>query len=257
MLIIGGSKGIGRAIVQTMVKAGYVVSVVSRKEPQEKYKNVRYWAADITKRDPFRNVFKRIVRQNGKLNHLVFCQQFRGTGDDWSGQIETSLTATKDIIELVSTDFEDTRRNSIIIISSIASHYIAQEKSVGYHMTKAGLEQMIRYYALVLGPKGIRVNGVSPHIVLKEENKDFYIQQNKKIYDLYKKISPLGKMVTSDDVVHAVAFLCSSQSAGITGQSIVIDAGVSLQEHACLARALMSLGNRVTQTHHKNSTEKK
>ena len=134
------------------------------------------------------------------------------------------------------------------MVSSIAGRFVAREQSVAYHVTKAGLEHMVRYYALVLGPQGIRVNGVSPHIVLKEENKNFYLQ-NKKIYDLYKKVSPLGRMVTAQEVADTVMFLCSSQSSGITGQNIVIDCGVSLQEHAGLARVLMSLDKiKITQT---------
>jgi len=240
MLVIGGTKGIGRAIVQAMIKAGYHLSVVSRKEPQEKYRDVHYWIADITDQDTFQRVFHEIIGHSGKLNHLIFCQQFRGPGDDWAGQIETNLTATKQIIELASNAFEDTQRNSIVMISSIASHYIANEKSVGYHVVKAALEQMIRCYALVLAPKGIRVNGVSPHIVLKEENKGYYAR-NKNLHDLYAKVSPMGRMVTAEDVANAVMFLCSPQSSGITGQSLVIDCGIELQEHASLARALTAL----------------
>lgn len=243
MLVIGGSKGIGRAIVQTMLKAGHVLSVINRKESQEKYRNVRYWAADITKQASLPEVLSRLVRRNGKLNHLIFCQQFRDAGDDWNGQIETSLTATKYIIELVINNFVKMRGGSITIISSIANRYIAKEKSVGYHVVKAGLEQMIRYYAFAFGPRRIRVNGISPNTVLKQENKDFYLRRNKQLYNLYTKISPLGRMVTSSDVANAAAFLCSPCAASITGQSIVIDGGLSLQEHAGLARTLMSFDN--------------
>ncbi len=248
MLVIGGSKGIGRSVVQTMTQRGYLVSVISRKQPQEKIKKVHYWDADITKPGRFLKVFNEIIRRQGQLNHLVFCQQFRGAGDDWAGQIETSLTAVKRVIGSAVDHFENIKgRNTIIIVTSIAGRLIAAEQPVGYHVAKAGLEQMTRYYALTLGAKGIRVNAIAPNMVLKEENKDFYLR-NKKIYDLYRKISPLGRMVASDDVAHTVAFFCSSQSAGITGQSLVIDGGVSLQEHAALARALMSLdGTQITQ----------
>jgi len=250
MLVVGGSKGIGRSIVQTMLKAGYVLSVISRTKPQEKYKNVHYWAADITQQSFLPDILSELVRRNGKLDHLVFCQQFRDTGDDWNGQIETSLTATKNIIEWASDHFTKRRGGSITMIGSIANRYIAKEKSVGYHVAKAGLEQMIRYYALALGPRGIRVNGISPNTVLKQENKDFYIKENKKLYDLYANISPLRRMVTSSDVANAAAFLCGPYSASITGQSIVIDGGLSLREHAGLARALMSFDDlKITQAH--------
>ncbi len=239
MLVIGGSRGIGRTVVQMMAKKGYRVSVISRKQPQEKIEKVHYWAADITKPGHFSKVFKQIIREHGALNHLVFCQKFRGAGDDWTGQIETSLTAVKRVIESAVDDFENIKgRNTIVVFTSMAGRLIATEQPVGYHVVKAGLEQMTRYYALALGAKGIRVNAVVPSWVLKEENKDFY-SQNKKFYDLNIKISPLGRMVTSQDVACAVAFFCSAQSAGVTGQSLVVDGGVSLQEQGALARALM------------------
>ena len=241
MLVIGGSKGTGRAIVQTMAEKGYTLSVISRTKPQEECENAAYWAVDITKGEALAEALEQIVTQKGRINHLVFCQQFRGTEDDWQGQIDTSLTATKSIIESAGSLFDEAKGNaSITMIGSSASHFIAKEKSVGYHVVKAGLEQMIRYYALVLAPRGIRVNGLSPNTILKEENRDFY-RRTKELHDLNTRVSPLGRMVTSEDVAHGVAFLCSPHAGAVTGQSLVMDGGASLQEHAGLARALKSL----------------
>ena len=214
MLVIGGTKGTGRIVVQTMAKKGYRVSVVSRNLPQEKVKGARYWAVDITKPDHFSKVFNEIIRDQGPLNHLVFCHQFRGTGDNWTGQIDTNLTAVKHVVESAIGKFEDIKeKNTIVFISSIVGRLIASEQPVGYHVAKAGLDQMTRYYAVALGPRGIRVNAIAPNSVLKEENRNFYLQ-NKKIHDLYTKISPLGKMVTSQDVANTVAFFCSPRVSG-------------------------------------------
>jgi NAD(P)-dependent dehydrogenase (short-subunit alcohol dehydrogenase family) len=252
VLVIGGSKGTGRAVVQTMAQKGYLVSVVSRKLPEKKIEGVHYRAVDITKPGDFSKVFKGIIRDLGPLNHLVFCQQLRGAGDEWGGQIDTSLTAVKHVIESAVDDFENVKgKNTIVLISSIVGRLVATEQPVGYHVAKAGVDQMTRYYAMALGPQGIRVNAVAPNSVLKEENKDFYLR-NSKIYDLYKGISPLGKMVTSEDVANTIAFLCSLQSAGITGQILVIDAGVMLQDHEGMARTLMSLDStQITQRKYK------
>lgn len=241
VLVVGGSKGVGCAVAQMMAQEGCVVSVVSRTKPQRKCKGVLYRSVDITRPDCLLEAFNGIVRQNGKLSHIIFCQQFRGEGDDWSGQMETSLTATRNIIELSMDCFEGTvHEKSIVVVGSIASRLIAKEQPISYHVAKAGLEQVIRYYAFVLGGRGIRVNGVSPNTILKEENKKFYLN-NKRLYELYKKISPLRKMVTAEDVAQTVIFLCSPRASSITGQNIVIDAGVTLQEHASLARTLVSL----------------
>lgn len=244
-LIVGGTRGIGRALVKTLAEQGHAVSVIGKRSPLKSDKNipnVSYWILDLLDKDSLLRALTEIINQNGKLNNLIFFQRYRGEGDDWTGEIEVSLTATKDIIELLADKFDDANGNSIIIISSIASHFVAEEQPLSYHTAKAGLNQMVRYYAVALGPKGIRVNCVSPGTVLKDESKEFYLK-NKQLHNLYKRITPLGRMGTSEDIAHAVEFLCSPKASFITGQNIVVDGGVSLQGHESLARKLTSLNN--------------
>jgi len=131
------------------------------------------------------------------------------------------------IIENVIDDFEESG-GSIVIVSSINSHFISKDLSVGYHVAKAALNQMARYYAVVLGPRGIRINSVSPGTVLKEENRDFYFT-NQRLLNFYKRIAPRRRMGTAEEVADIIAFLLSSKAALITGQDIVADCGVSLQ----------------------------
>lgn len=105
---------------------------------------------------------------------------------------------------------------------------------------------MVRYYAVTLGPRRIRVNSVSPGTVLKDESKDFYLK-NEQLYNLYKGIIPLGRMGTAEEVANVVAFLCSSKASFITGQNIVVDGGLSLIWQETLARKVASLDHlRVT-----------
>lgn len=147
------------------------------------------------------------------------------------------MTASKNVIERLADEFDGSNENSIVLVSSLAGHFIAEEQPLSYHLAKAGINQMVRYYAFALGPKGIRVNCVSSGAVLKGESKDFYLQ-NKQIYDLYKRIIPLGRMVTSEDIAHVIAFLCSPKASLMTGQNLIVDGGVSLQGQESLARKL-------------------
>ena len=242
-IVIGGTRGTGRILVRMLAEESHVLSVIARRPPsgsESHMPNVHYWAVDLLNQKHLHEVLTDIIHKNGKLNNLIFFQRFRDKGDDWTGEIETSLTSTKQIIEILVNDFEDTNEKSIVIISSLASHFIAEEQPLSYHVAKAGLNQLVRYYAFVLGMEGIRVNCVSPGIVLKEEAREFYAK-NKPLHDLYKKITPLGRMGTSEEIVDVISFLCSSKASFITGQNIVVDGGLSLQSQDGLARKLLSM----------------
>jgi NAD(P)-dependent dehydrogenase (short-subunit alcohol dehydrogenase family) len=173
------------------------------------------------------------------LSNLVFFQRFRGEGDSWVGEIETTLTATKNAIESLSGEFDATSAPAIVIVGSLASDLIADDQPLSYHVGKAGLNQMVRYYAVALGPIGIRVNAVTPGIVLKEEARGFY-QDNPRLEDRYKKLTPLGRMGSSEDIAQAIIFLCGPSASFITGQNLVVDGGVSSQLQQTLALKLAS-----------------
>ena len=242
-LVIGGTRGIGRIIAQSIGKKNHTLSVIGRRSPittDRKRENVHYWLLDISQKKKLASHIHNIIEHNGKISHLIFCQRYRGANRDWDGELNVSLTATKKIIELVSDYFDDTLERSIVIISSIASSLVALEQPVSYHVAKAGLNHMVRYFAVVLGPKGIRVNSISPSTVLKDESKEYYIH-NKKLQNLYKHIIPLGRMGTAQEISDIVMYLCSPTSSYITGQNIIADGGISLLSHEALARSLTSL----------------
>jgi hypothetical protein len=212
VLVVGGTKGIGKVIAQTLTARGDAVAVVGRNTPGEEWIP---WA---------------------KLTHLILCQRFRGKIDAWRGEIETSLTLTRDLIEGWADNF-DGENNSIVIMSSIIAHTVADEQPVSYHMAKAALEGMIRYYAVELGPRGIRVNGIAPGVVLKDSNKEYYKEHPEKV-NLFNRTIPLGRMGTAEDIAGVAQFLCSPAASFITGQTIVVDGGVSLLNQESLVRRM-------------------
>lgn len=241
--IIGGTRGSGRALVELLSEENFLLSVIGRRKPSEKDQglaNVNYWQADLNDQKSFLKVFDAIIKKNGAIKNLVFFQRYRGKGDDWEGELSVSLTATKNIIEYFASESKGSDGRSVVVISSIANHFIADEQPVSYHVAKAGLNQMVRYYAVILGPKGIRVNSISPGIVVKDENREFFLR-NEKLVKLYEKITPLGRMGCAKDIANAASFLCSSKASFITGQDIIIDGGVSLQWQETLARKLTPL----------------
>ncbi len=237
VLIVGGTKGAGRAAVRHYQSAGHKVSVIARRPPATSdQSNVRYWAADILDAEAIRRALQEIWQEAGGLNTLLFFQRFRGQGDDWAGEIETSLTATKRIIELLVNE-HNWRDGSIVIVSSINAKFISKHLPLSYHVGKAGLNQMVRYYAIALGPRNIRVNSVSPGTFLKEESKEFFLK-NKDLHNLYLKMIPLGRMGTAEEVVQVVEFLGSRKASFVTGQDIVVDGGMTLMFQEALVREI-------------------
>jgi 3-oxoacyl-[acyl-carrier protein] reductase len=238
-LVIGGTRGIGREVVSIFAGSGCRVSVIGKRAPSaadSTLSNVRYWQADITDAGSTAQVLRDVLAQ-GDLHQLVFLQRYRGSKEDeWDGEMETTLSASKRIVEELAGKLATP--GSIVFISSVASWFVAHNQPVSYHVGKAGIDALIRYYAVSLGPSGIRVNGVAPATTLKEESRAVYCE-NPELYGLYQKMIPLRRMGTAKEVAQVVAFLCSQQASFITGQTIVVDGGMTLQFQETLVRGLL------------------
>jgi NAD(P)-dependent dehydrogenase (short-subunit alcohol dehydrogenase family) len=215
------------------------VSSIGRRPPTAEdaaLPGVCHWTVDLADEIVREQSLSEIL-QRGKLAHLVFAHRYKGSGEAWEGEIATSLTLTRKIIERLAMEFMDAGSNAIVLTSSIVSHLVADEQQVGYHVAKAGINQMARYFAVTLGGRGIRVNTVSPSVFIKEESRDYY-RQNDELCNLFKRITPLGRMGTAEEIANVIVFLCSPQASYITGQDIVVDGGISLQAQPSLARKL-------------------
>lgn len=88
---------------------------------------------------------------------------------------------------------------------------------------KAALESMVRYMAMELGPAGIRVHAVSPGPILTRAASG--IADFDELMDSAIRKSPLGRLVTLDEIAGLTAFLCSDAASGMTGQTLYVDAG--------------------------------
>lgn len=242
-LVLGGTRGLGREAVKLFSAAGYKVSVIGRREPPAADRDipgVKHWIADLGPGADISATLDAIVKEQGPLNYLVFCQRYRGSEDPWKGEIDVSLTLTKVVMEAAQERFDPAGDKAVVMVSSVFGDFVGEGQAVSYHVGKAGMNQMMRYYAVNLGRKGIRVNAVTPFTFLKDESKDFYLK-NEPLHELYRKIIPLGRMATSVDSAQAIAFLCSPQSTFINGQNIYVDGGLSLVWPETLARSLTSL----------------
>lgn len=242
-IIVGGSKGLGREVTRQFAKRGDRVSVLSRNSLNESELNagdVAWFPIDISNRDQLVLALKNVLITRGEPNYCIFLQRYRGSGDKWEGEFQVSLTATRNIIEYLSPKFAEEGDKGIVVVSSVLARYVGDGQELSYHVMKAGLEQLMRYYAVKLGKKGIRVNAITPFTFLKEESKRFYLD-NTPLQEMYNKIVPLKRMATLTDLGNTVSFLSSGRAAFITGQNIVIDGGLSLIWPEYIAKDLLEL----------------
>jgi len=133
------------------------------------------------------------------LNYVVFAQRHRG-GDEWLGNFE-NVTLVERILATVG--FVDEGDCAVCVVGSVCTGRVDRTQGVGYHVGKAGLDQLVRWYAKE--QVGFRINCVSP-----------------------AGFTGANPVVGMDEVVGAVEFFCSSLSRGVNGQRLVVDGGAGI-----------------------------
>ena len=218
-LVFGGSRGIGGIIVKTLEKRGDKVYVVSRKG--SKFAN--NLKIDLLDENEISSKIKKFS-SNKKINNIVFSQRYRG--ENQKDEFQVSVHSVELVINLLKKKLA--KDSSIVIISSISTKTILDDQPQSYHLTRSALEQLVKYSAVKLGKKGVRINCVLPTKIIKPENAKFYNKKGKSISNMVKMITPLNRMGTASDVANLVDFLTSKKSTFLTGLSIPVDGGTRL-----------------------------
>jgi enoyl-[acyl-carrier protein] reductase III len=115
--------------------------------------------------------------------------------------------------------------SSIVAVSSLGAQRVL-ENYVLVGTSKAALESVVRYLAVELAPRGIRVNAVSAGVVETEALEHF--PNREQMLHTGRTRTPAGRLVEPEDVAGAVAFLCSTDADMVRGHTLVVDGGYSL-----------------------------
>lgn len=256
-MIVGSTSPLATEAARAFIARGERVSLISRNgaDNQELLALGEYASVflfDLNDLAAIPALFQRIVDDAGPVTRICFFQRYRdGAEHPWDGEYAVSLRATSQIIEQFKLQPVTDQDRSVVIVSSPADSAVVLEQSAAYHAVKAGLSQMVRYYAVALGSNGIRVNGIKPAIVIKPRAQAFY-DQNPELVTLFNRVTPLGRMGRPVDIANAALFLSSDQASFVTGQILGVDGGLSLHESASLARLAASIFNPDLEDHRWN-----
>ena len=117
-----------------------------------------------------------------------------------NGQVKfrSTLTSTDQLIKAFSDKFCQDGDKAIAVVSSVYANFVGNSQPASYHVAKAGLNQLVKYYAWQMGQKGIRINSIMPLTYLKQDSRDYYLSQPDLIA-LYGSFVPLQRMGDAND----------------------------------------------------------
>jgi enoyl-[acyl-carrier protein] reductase III len=141
----------------------------------------------------------------------------------WDWTMNANARALLSLARACAPDMES--GSSIVAVSSLGSQRVL-ENYILVGTSKAALESVVRYLAVELSPRGIRVNAVSAGVVETEALDHF--PNRDQMLRAGKTRTPAGRLVEPNDVASAVAFLCSSDADMVRGHTLIIDGGYSL-----------------------------
>jgi NAD(P)-dependent dehydrogenase (short-subunit alcohol dehydrogenase family) len=226
VLVTGGARGIGRAIAEHLAENGWMVVATYNTGVDEAMELRRTHGVEVRQLDlTDRSSSVRFARQicnefalNALVNNAGILEKEgfeEFTLGAWDRALEVNVTAPLILAQELGHHMD--AGGSIVNIASTDAH-IGSFRSIGYSASKAALLSVTRSLANVLGPRGVRVNAVTPGWVDNGITAESYEAA---------RLAPLGRNGAPDDIAKVVAFLLSPAAAFITGASIVTDGGYS------------------------------
>jgi hypothetical protein len=243
-LVTGGTKGVGEAVVATLQEAGATVLTTARSGPRNVVDPARFVTADVATPEGCATVAEAVRNRLGGVDiivHVVGGSSAPAGGfavlddQEWQKALGLNLLAAVRLDRALLPSMIAQGSGVIIHITSIQRQLPLPEATIAYAAAKAALSNYSKALSKEVGPKGVRVNRVSPGWVetdaavglveqIARQNSTDYAAARNILMDSLGGI-PIGRPAKPGEVADLVAFLASPRAASITGSEYVIDGG--------------------------------
>jgi NAD(P)-dependent dehydrogenase (short-subunit alcohol dehydrogenase family) len=239
-LVVGGSRGIGRAVVLRLARAGAPVALAYRSNQELAQDSAKAAAGlgsspiliqgDVSRDAP--RIVGEAAAGLGGLDLVVVTAvpiivgSVAGvTYDEFRTAMDVVVWGTQQTV-LSARPYLAATGGSAVVVGSLGSEYYARYYGA-LGPAKAALDGLVRYLAAELGPEGLRVNGVSPCLV-DDPGSDHDAPEVAAFLQTTARRTPLRRLATPDDVAGTILALASPACSFVTGEVLRVDGGYSL-----------------------------
>jgi 3-oxoacyl-[acyl-carrier protein] reductase len=230
VVVTGGARGIGDAVVAAFREVDDKVVSLDLIECESPREGCRYVHCDVTDPESVRAAFDPLESVNVLVNNAGI-QRVGVVGelpfDDWQAVLATHLTGAFLCCSQAVPRMRTQGAGAVVQISSTAA-FVGLPGRGPYSAAKAGLAALTRVLAVELAPLGIRVNAVAPGFtrtrLVQQALDDGSLQEEWMVARV-----PLGRLARPEEIAHVVRFLASDEASYVTGQVLVADGGWTVQ----------------------------
>jgi NAD(P)-dependent dehydrogenase (short-subunit alcohol dehydrogenase family) len=240
VLVTGANSGIGETAAVRLQEAGATVFGLARREDavaaaRSRHPRIHWLLADVTNEAQVSAAVESAVKEGGRLDVLVnnagigaFVPLEQSTAEIVRSQFEVNVFGLTFVTRAALAALKASR-GSIMNIGSAAGHKPMPSGS-HYGATKAAVESLTRSWAVELAPFGVRVNAIAPGPTDTPVFEKLGVPKEAigAVKAQFVKQVPLGRIATTDEIVHWIVALADPSVTWVTGQVLSIDGGMSL-----------------------------
>lgn len=237
-VVTGGTSGIGLSTAQQFAKEGAHVFITGRRQTELDAAvkligdNVTGVQGDVSNLADLDRLYETVKQEKGHLDILfanaglgAFLPLGQITEEHYYKTFDVNVKGTIFTVQKALPLFPN-KVGTIIVTGSTAGSIGDPAFSV-YGASKAAIRQLIRNWIIDLKGTGIRVNVISPGVVVTPAYDDLFGDQLENVLEYVKSTIPQGRVGTTEEIANAVMFLASSESSYINGVELFVDGGIA------------------------------